>query len=94
MEEMHKPVFGRKEASLPGQRSGELHGEQAGFSRVRAGSSAGTEGSPTSKGGGPHELRARQERSDQSNRRTNQKEAHIPHLVKFCVFKSLTTKYF
>lgn len=59
MEEMHKPVVGRKETSLPGQRSGELHGEQAGSSGVRAGLSVGTEGSPTSKGGGPHELRAK-----------------------------------
>ena len=58
MGEMPTPVFERKEISLPGQRSGELHREQAGSSRVRAGESGGTEGSPTSKGGGPRELRA------------------------------------
>ena len=41
MGEMPKPVFERKEISLPGQRSGELHREQAGSSRVRAGERGG-----------------------------------------------------
>lgn len=41
-----KLCLGVKETSLPGQRSGELHREQAGSSGVRAGESGGTEGSP------------------------------------------------